>query len=251
MLFEDLIFFSFIMFLSLIISAILHQIHPGPFKMVIHVLEFVGVIVHEFSHALISLLMGVPVKDIEVGWRSDSGSRISPHGHVEIDPYHDNFLKDVMISFAPLFVSTWLFMVCFSMIFDTMLNEFLRVFCGLMSMSLILGAAPSNADLSGIIITFQKDVRYSLYQLFLVMLSIITVIIFVFIFQIMIPEYLYFFLIIGGYLAYKYAFLGLSQLKRIKHSRLRLEPKFSINVYRRRTRRPKKPIELGFEEAQW
>ena len=150
-----------------------------------------------------------------------------------------------------VFISTWLFMLCFTMAFDATLNDFLRVFCGLMCVSLIMGAVPSNVDLYGIIATFQKDVRYSLYQALLVMLSVLTIIVVVIVFQVIIPEFLYFFLIMIGYLAYKYLFLGLSQIKKIRPSHLRLEPKFSMNTYSRRTRRPLRPVELGFEEAHW
>ncbi|GAH36957.1 unnamed protein product, partial [marine sediment metagenome] len=49
---------------------------------IINLIFFVGVIVHEVSHRLMDLLVGVPSHNLRVKYRDENSSKASPHGSV-------------------------------------------------------------------------------------------------------------------------------------------------------------------------
>ncbi|MFX1273633.1 MAG: hypothetical protein ACFFBP_13585 [Promethearchaeota archaeon] len=242
-------FFCMIMILSIVIRKTLYRIESGPFKKILHVLDFIGVIVHELGHVIACLLIRVPIKEIHFGWRSERSTKVAPHGHVRLSPRKWTFLKSAVVGFAPLIASTWLFILCFNLFFNVNVPDLLSVFYGFMCLSLVLGASPSSTDLGNIVYYFNKDVQYSLYQLFLLSLSVFSIFLFLSIFNIVLFEFLYLFLIGIGYYTFKYGLLGLSKLFRNPY--LRVTNKTNMNTYTRRTHRPLEPYKIGIEEAHW
>ena len=169
-----IVFFCLIFIASVVIRNTLYCLESGAFKKILHVLDFGGVIVHEVGHTIACLLMGFPVEEIHFGWRSKYSGRVAPHGYVNPGNKRKTFLQALVIGFAPLFLSTWLFILCLDVAFNALFPDLTRIFCGIACISLVLGAAPSGPDLSYIAKHFNQDTSYSLYQILLLTLSIIT-----------------------------------------------------------------------------
>jgi len=237
------------MITSIVIRKTLYKIDSGPFKKILHLFDFIGVFVHEASHAIACVFMHVPIKEFHLGWREEITNNVGPHGYIATGLKERTFMKSVVISLAPLLVSTWLFIFSLDSAFNESLPDLLRLICGFLCFSLILGASPSSQDFNNIGFYFNKDIQYSFYQIFLLCLSFITIMIIVIIFDIVFFEPIYLFLIGFGYYFYKYAFLGIKELGRKRY--LRLEPRFSMKTHMRPTHNPLKSIQLGFEEAHW
>ena len=121
----------------------------GEVRTGLNILFFLGVIVHEFSHLTVSLICGVPIERIEIKWRSPDGFSVAPHGSITTgDRPHKSFMQGLMISFAPLLVSTFLFFGCIDIITIINTSFFIKIFAIFLAISLILTAAPSKQDLN-------------------------------------------------------------------------------------------------------
>lgn len=249
MLLDTIAFFCFIMIASIAIRKALYLINLGPFKWVLHVLDFIGVVVHEAGHAIACVLLRVPINEIHVGWRSDTSTSVSPHGHVVSSIKEWTFLKGATICLAPLIVSTWLLILSLDAAFNENLPDLVRVFCGLACVSLILGASPSSHDFSIAGAYFKKDIQYSFYQLVLLTFSIMSIALITSVLGIIFFLPVYLFLAGMGYTFYKYLFSGIGKLARNRH--LRLETTFKKRAHVRKTHKPLRPVQLGFEEAHW
>lgn len=131
----------------------------------LNILFFFGVIVHEFSHLIVSVICGVPVERIEIKWRSPDGFAVAPHGKIATgDNPHESFMQGLMISFAPLLVSTFLFFGCIDII--TIINTifFIKIFAIFLAISLILTAAPSKQDLNVVAWAISNDTMLAFFQ---------------------------------------------------------------------------------------
>jgi hypothetical protein len=137
----------------------------GVVRTSLNILFFLGVIVHEFSHLIVSLICGVPVEQIEIKWRSPDGFRVAPHGSISTgDVPHRSFMQGLMISFAPLLVSTFLFFGCIDIITIINTNFFIKIFAIVFAISLLLTAAPSKQDLNVVAWAISNDTLLALFQ---------------------------------------------------------------------------------------
>ena len=166
---------------------------PG-YKAFINVLAFVGIIVHEVAHYTLGTLFGANPSKMRVKYRSDDKSVVAPHGSVnfpEIQRY--SLLQIFTISFAPLLVSTFLLMFCLDVIFTIQTELWVKVVAMVFSVSLVIGSEPSGQDVRQIGYSFQRDPRYSLYQIFLLALSGIFIWLFIDLYYFTLPfEVLYY-----------------------------------------------------------
>ena len=143
----------------------LYSFARGVVRACLNILFFMGVIVHEFSHLIVSMICGVPVERIEIRWRSSNGFSIGPHGSISTGDFpHRSFMKGLMISFAPLLVSTFLFFGCIDII--TILNTsfFIKIFAIVFAISLLLTAAPSKKDLNVVAFAVSNDTLLAFFQ---------------------------------------------------------------------------------------
>ena len=162
--------------------------------MFFHVLTFVGVFVHEVAHYTLATMFGVKTGKIRVKYRSEDKSRVAIHGSVGLPEFERNsLLQTFAISFAPMLVSTFLFMFCLDVIFNMQVDLLIKVVAIVFSVSLLVGLEPSGQDIKLIGRSFQKDPRYSLYQIFLLVFSGILVWLFVDLYFFVLPfEVLYY-----------------------------------------------------------
>lgn len=191
----ELFFWLFAMLLaSIVAKSWYRRIHTPGFKVVFNVIAFIGVFIHEVAHYTVGSLFGVKKKNFRVKYRSDDKIRVSPHGSVTSPEFERNsFLQTFVSSFAPLFVSTFLFLFCLDIIFRIQTELWIKIVALVFSISLFIGSEPSGQDVKLVGITFNKNPRYSLYQIFLVVLSGVIVWLFVDLYFISLPfEVLYY-----------------------------------------------------------
>lgn len=223
--FEELGFITVIFIISYVFKRIAFKKELGPFKTILMILRYFGVVIHELSHYIFCILCRVPAGKPSVKLRSKYTGNLDPHGKVSLyNMERISFMQHALASLAPLLVSSWLIYWCIEWTFTEDLNLPLRILAGFSAISLLLGAAPSQPDMMLIQQGFNYDRRYSWFQLFLVGISSLLVFIlleyiqwdFLVIFVIDTLGFLLFlayYLVIGIiYTALKYSILGMAWL---------------------------------------
>ena len=234
--FEILMWFPIFLLAGYVCEKLLWR-DIGPFKYVVYCLAFVGVVIHEICHFIMSLLVGVQPRAISVKFKSETTDRVAPHGYVDVGEKKKSFMQAFLIGFAPLFFSTWLFFLCLYVIFfDPDLNgsissdtvPFVVLGCGFLCVSLLIGLTPSRADLGVIGKAFNEDVGYSLYQIGLVVLSGFLVWLYLISFEIaLVLDVVYYVLVFLFYYGLKYFILFVRKL--LKHNPLEIDDKLNKN----------------------
>lgn len=237
---------------SLVIELIEHQ-NWGPISTIFHILAFIGVFVHELSHYVMCVMVGVKPKTFKVKYRSESTGTVAPHGSVNTPEFEKlSFMQSFMISIAPLLISTFLFLFCLDIIFILKTNIWVKLIAGFFAISLLIGSRPSSTDISRISRSYSFNPRYSIYQIFLVLISMGIVLLFVDFSILSVPfEFLIYIIfllsIIICYFILKYTF----RLGYIFYSHSRRYPFSRSNWHLRRRHRALKPSKIGIEEPQW
>lgn len=239
---------------SITVQSWYRRIHTPGLKTFLHVLAFVGIFVHEVAHYAFCILFGVKTGKIKVKYRSEDKWRVSPHGSVDLPEFERNsLLQTFVISVAPLFVSTFLFLFCLDIIFNLQTDPWVDVVATVFCVSLFIGSVPSGQDMKVIGKTFRKDPSYSFYQIALVVASGLVVWFFVDLYFIYLSfEFLYyleyFLFVVLVYFVLKTAFWiissGFSALKGHKFPSIRL-------LTRKRRFKMFAPRKLQEKEAQW
>ncbi len=238
---QELVVFAIILLISIFARRMIRKDVIGPFYPIMLRLNFIGVVVHELSHYLMNLAVGIIPKGIKIKWRSDDKKIRAPHGAVYSKPR--SLIQALFICLAPLYISTWLAFLTLYIALSANFNPVIRVVSGLICISLVLGAAPSNQDFNNIPNAFRKDPIHSLYQMFLVILSsLILWIIIQFTQIIFLLDIFYYFIIIGIYFILKFTFIGsCSLIHKIQSLNYRKSPKVRIKPFTRKHYKPKKP----------
>lgn len=245
--FEDIAWFFIIFISSIIISNILLRSDTGPFRGILLRLAYVGILIHELSHFVVNIAVGLIPRGIEVHYRSRKTGMPAPHGSVTTSP-NRKFLQAFLICLAPLYISTWLIFWALAIAFNALYTPLIRILAGFFCFSLFIGAAPSNTDFKNIFRTFENDPSYSIYQILLIAISILLNWVIISFYQItlMLDVYYYVLIIITYYLL-KYGFIGINKLIdnlrfRYFQGSLRLSPKNFNSL---------KHHKIKIEEAQW
>lgn len=217
--FTSLVIFPTILVAGYIIQNLLWGKDRGPFTAIINILAFIGVFFHEISHAILSLFAGVPVKSISVRLRSEETGRIAPHGKIKTKgAYQNTLLQALLISLGPVLLGAWIFYFASEIALNPILDPFVRIIAGLVALSVIMTSTPSPQDFRVIMWTFGFDLRYSIYQLLLLISSIFLSWGIVVWFNIILPiEFLYYIAIIICYFVLKYSLItirwGLNKIR--------------------------------------
>ena len=178
----------------------LYSFARGLVRTGLNILFFLGVIIHEFSHLIVSLIVGIPVERIEIKWRSTDGFRVAPHGSITTaDVPHESFMQGLMISFAPLLVSTFLFFGCIDIITIINTSFLIKIIAIFLAISLLLTAAPSKQDLNIIAWAISNDILLASFQAACFGISLFISITFINISEFQLPfEFLYYALYLIG-----------------------------------------------------
>jgi hypothetical protein len=253
----ELYFWLIIMLIvSIIANTFYRHAHTPGFKTVFDVIAFIGVIIHEVAHYTLGILFGAKMSGFRVGYRSRHKTNVAPHGSVDLPEFQRNsFIQTFVISFAPLFVSTFLFMFCLDIIFYIQTEVWIKLIAVVFCISLLIGSEPSGQDVRLVGLTFSKNPRYSLYQIFLVVLSGVIVWIFIDLYFIILPfevlYYIEYFIFVAlFYYSLKFVFWVIGKMVNTIRTRYRRgevsSPKFLTR--KRRFKEYKKQKEKG---AQW
>ena len=179
---EILIMIGFALF-SLCISHILLRYTPEPLNKIVRILAMVGIIIHELLHVLMCILTNARIKKITLlgkrkykGKGKENDDKVEYFGKVGMsDKRRLTFLQALLIGLAPLIFSFWLFFLLWEQILNPQLDIMLFFLYLFIMISTVLAAAPSFEDLTSIPQALKNDPHYSIYQIFLSTVSIITV----------------------------------------------------------------------------
>ena len=249
--FEELPFIFGFMIFSIIISYILIKCTPPPLSNIVKALAVVGIIFHELCHLLMCVICNAPIEKITLINREESEKNrgFTYFGEVKVREHNISFLQAFLISFAPLYFSFWLIFFLLNFLVNNQVHPLIFLPSIFMMISLSLSAAPSFSDLAIIPRAFQNGIYHSLYQILLVVISILTVwMLFVaFSFQYF-HEILVYLMITVFYFIYKYGFKIIGYiLKSIKRNWLedyRSPKQIRFKRFTRSRYKPKKPRKL-------
>ena len=248
---EELVVFGIILVISLFFKHLISKGESlGPFYGILIRLAYIGIVIHEISHYLISLLVGIKPRKIEIKFRHEKMGFIAPHGRVLVKP--ESFLQAFLISFAPLYISTWLAVFFFNITAYSNYWFVIRFIACLLLISTIIGAAPSSADVSCFFRSVRHDPVYTLYQIFLIVISIFILWGLLYYFEILFFLDVFYYLSIAAiYWGLKLGFMGISKAMFLTRSKDQKPHKLRIRRIARRRYKPQKPHKIGIEEAPW
>ncbi len=253
--FEEIIVMGGFAVVSIIMSFLLLKYAPNPLHAIFRGIAVVGIIIHELSHALMCVVTNTRIRKLKLLERSDGKSAFGLNygGRVELKDYvRLTFLQALLIGFAPIYISFWLFFFLWRQLKNPNLDVLTFYIYIFVMISLVLSAAPSFADLLAILGAFQFDWRYSSYQTGLTLLSITTVWLTVTYYQIQFfHEIVTYVLVFIGYYGFKVGFKGLSNMYQHFFSK-RSQKRIDYIKPKALTRRSVKPTRVETRDrTQW
>jgi len=246
----------FMLIVSIGVQSIGRHIRSRGVKIFFFVLAFVGIFVHEMAHLVISNLFGVKTGRVRVKYFSDDRMRIAPHGSVALPEFERNsFVQTLVISVAPLIISTFLFLFCIDIVFNIKTEPWIDITAMFFIISLFIGSEPSGQDMRLIGLSFKKDPRYSMYQIFLILVSGLLVLIHVDLYFIFLPfevlYYIEYFIFVAiFYFGLKFTFWLIVKVISVLGSKFN-KTKMSSPKFLSRKRRFKEFKKQKEKEAQW
>jgi len=214
--FEEIIVIVRFAVFSMLLSFILLKYAPNPLQATFRCIAVVGIIIHELSHALMCVVTNTRIRTIKLLERSDGKSAFGIHygGRVELEDYMKlTFMQALLIGFAPIYISFWLFFFLWEQLKIPNLDVLIFYVYLFIMISLVLSAAPSFADVLAIFGAFQFDWRYSMYQVGLTILSVCSVWLVVTYYQIQFfHEIVTYVLVFIGYYGFYFGFKGLKNM---------------------------------------
>ncbi|MFX1530214.1 MAG: hypothetical protein ACFFBC_03795 [Promethearchaeota archaeon] len=217
--FEEIPFIFGFMIFSVVISYLIIKYTPGPLDKIVKALAVIGIFIHEICHIIMCFITRSPIENVslvkKVEFEKDPRI-IGYYGQVNVYEDRITFLQAFLISFAPLYLSFWLFFSILNFLLNNHFTPILFFISIFLLISLALSAAPSISDLKIIPKAFFYDVDNSLYQILLVILSILTTWLTIFAFNLQILHEIIIYLIITGfYFMYKF---GLRLIRNVYYS---------------------------------
>jgi len=179
---------------SMLFRTLYGLAHTPGYKLVFNAIAFVGVFIHEVAHYTMAILLGAKPGKFRVKFRSEIGEGVAPHGSIENpESERNSVLQTFAVAFAPMLVSTFLFMFCLDIIFNIQTELLVKVVAVVFAGSLLIGLEPSGQDVKVVGYSFKNDPRYSVYQISLLIFSGVLIWVFVDLYFFILPfEVLYY-----------------------------------------------------------
>jgi hypothetical protein len=202
--FEELPYIFGFMALSIVVSYLLRKYSSGLLLKAVNVLTMFGIVIHEVCHFIMCFITHSPVekvsllKKIQSTEQKNSGD-FGYYGQVKLMEHKVSFLQAFLVSFAPLYLSFWLFFLILGLLFTVPMHPLLIVLSVCLLISLVLASSPSFQDLKIIPRAFAYDVGRSLYQILLVIVSLFATVLLVVSFDILFLHEIFVYLIIAGF----------------------------------------------------
>ena len=171
--FEEAPFILGFWIFSVIFSYLALKYIGPPFSGIIQVLTMAGIIIHELCHLVMCIITRAPIEKVSLIKKIDfkEEQRFGYYGEVQTQSHRISFLQAVMIGFAPLYISFWIFFFLLEKVTTLQVDAVGFTISVLIMLSISLTAAPSFADLLIIPKAFRNDSYYSMYQIFLLSIS--------------------------------------------------------------------------------
>jgi len=238
---------------SLVLSFLFFRVEYKPLKIVVQVVAIIGVVIHEISHVLMCFVTNTKIDNVVLLKKveNEGVSNKKFGGQVNIFPPRLSFLQALVVGLAPLFISFWIFFFLLHQLYNPNTTEILAALYIFVMVSLILGSAPSKGDWSQISSAFTYDIEYTLYQLFLVAISVFSVWYIVATLQIsVIHEIINYIFIFISYYLLKYSFKGVNRGVNRIYKKFSL-PRYPSIKYLRKRRLWHRIEEPNEREVQW
>ena len=257
MLFQDLWWFLIFFAASYLLLVLIYQTNSGPIKKIFMVLGMLGIVVHELSHWVMCKICRVKTDGIRIKYRDQFTGEVRPHGSVGLKDFErSSFAQEIMVGFAPLMVGTWSTLLLLDLAFTSSI-PLVQVLSFLAAVSIFLMSSPSQADLYLIRVSFSKDPPYSLYQVSLMVISmVIAHVVFT---QYVVLEameafpFLVYFFVGLFYVTLKYSIKGINHVIHalLRHRGVAHEVS-DFRRYRRRSLRPRVPWKTkNGDDGEW
>ncbi len=242
--FEEMPFILGFLIFSIIFSYLALTYVGPPFSGIIQGFAMAGIVIHELCHLVMCILTRAPIEKITLIKKLDfkEEHRYEYYGEVQTQAHRISFLQAVLIGFAPLYISFWIFFTLLELLTTLRVDAVGATISVLIMISISLSAAPSFADLSIIPKAFLNDSNYSMYQIFLLLISLLLTFTTLSTFKLHGIHGLYVYLIIVVfYVGFKYGFQIISiLLHRNKFFGKRISNKRKFKKLVRRRFRPEK-----------
>ena len=240
---QELIIFIVILIISNILVYLLQKQYFGRLQPLALRLFFVGVIVHEICHYIMNLAVGIKPEGIHFSWRDRTTGQRNPSGSVQSKPR--SLAQAFFICLAPLYLGTWLIFLTLTIALNSS-NIYVMIISTLFFVSILSAAAPSSQDFNNIPRAFRNSPAHSWYQVFLVLLSGVTLWVILVNTQIIFPlDVYYYFSLIGIYFMFKFSFIGSKKvILSLKLRNFRKPHEAKIRPFFRHRYKPKKPLKL-------
>lgn len=208
--FEEVPIILGFMLFSIVVSYILMKYAPQPLFKVIKALAVVGIIIHEICHVLMCFITRSPMKKVSLFKRMEienDSTKFGFYGQVQVYEDKVSFLQAFLVSFAPLFLSFWLFFSILGLLINGyVVDPLIFAFCVFLMISLFISAGPSISDVTMIPKAFSYDMGHSLYQILLVILSVLATWLIEFSSKYLFHEWHIYLIITGFYFVFKFGF---------------------------------------------
>lgn len=243
---EEPFIFFIVLISSLGLSSFLLSEKAGSIQKVAMRLFFIGVVIHELSHYVMSIVVGIPPERIAIKWRNESNGERNPQGYVKIKR-KASFLQAIVIGLAPLYISTWLIFLSIEVIFNPAFTPLIRIFAGFLCISLFLTAAPSSGDLRQITGSFREDPSNSWYQVFLISISMVILwLILLYTRIVFILDVFHYLAIAGLYLTLKFSFILIKKIVvKLSSRKLKGPSRVGVRRFTRSYHEFEEPLEEG------
>ena len=116
--FEELPYILGFLLFSIIFSYIMFKYVGPPFSGIIQGLAMGGIVIHELCHLLMCVITRSPVENVTLIKKIDyqKGQKLGYYGEVQAQVERISFLQAVLIGFAPLYISFWIFFLLLEML---------------------------------------------------------------------------------------------------------------------------------------
>ncbi|KKN20418.1 hypothetical protein LCGC14_0935750 [marine sediment metagenome] len=213
--FEEMPFILGFLIFSVIFSYLALKYVGPPFSKIIQVLAMAGIFIHEICHLVMCIITRTPIEKVTLIKKADfkEEPRFEYYGELLTHADRISFLQAILIGLAPLLISFWIFFSLLEMLTTIRVDAVIFTVSVLIMISISLTAAPSFADLSIIPKAFLNDFNYSMYQVFLLLISSLLTFTLLSTFKLQGIHGLYVYLIITGFcVGFKYGFRFISIL---------------------------------------
>ena len=207
--FEEVPIILGFMLFSIAFSYLVMKYTPKPFIMIAKVIAIFGIIIHEICHIVMCVISRTPIEEISLLKRMEfekDSTKLGFYGQVKVYEHKVSFLQALLVSFAPLFLSFWIFFWTLNILIRVPVHPLFFVFSIILMISLVISAGPSISDITMIPKAFSYDTQNSLYQVFLVTLSILATWLIEFSSKYLFHEWHIYLIIISFYFVYKFGF---------------------------------------------